>query len=173
MPDTPIPFRTARIPGPGTPSPPVPPAAISGRRQFKKRAAALTPPPIGCRPHRPSVSRPLIRHSREMPRPLALPFRQTCARVPLRLVVEPATRAERAPIGCERFPGHSACYGTERRLLSGRGGDKLCVDWLPGWARSALIGWRGVRTLVTAALGDPDGAGGAGAALPSRPLSAP
>lgn len=63
------------LPDPGAPSPPVPPAAISGRRQFKKRAAALTPPPIGCRPHRPSVNLPLIRHGREMPRLLARNFR--------------------------------------------------------------------------------------------------
>lgn len=45
-------------PGPGAPSPPVPPAAISGRRQFKKRAAAPTPPLIGCRPTAPLHTAP-------------------------------------------------------------------------------------------------------------------
>lgn len=120
--------RAARTPSPGAPSPPVPPSAISGRRQFKKRAAALTSPPIGCRPHRPAVSRPLIRHGREMPRSLALPFRQHCALVAFGLVAAPATQAECAPIGFEMFPGqtHSACCDTDRRLLSGRGGRPLC-----------------------------------------------
>lgn len=52
-----------------------PASAMSGRHhQFKKRAAALTAPSIGCRPHRPSVSHYLIRHLSEMSRPLPRPF---------------------------------------------------------------------------------------------------
>lgn len=50
-------------------------SAMSDRHhRFKKRAAALSEPRIGCRPHGTSVSYHLIRHLTEMPSLLPLPF---------------------------------------------------------------------------------------------------
>lgn len=88
--------RPILAPGPTLLSPLMPPTAkatssISGRhQQFKKRAAALSAPRIGCQSHRPSVNHHLIRHLSELSRPLPSFFGQSFSSFPLGLGAIPA-----------------------------------------------------------------------------------
>lgn len=132
-------------------------SAMSGRHRFKNRAAALRAPRIGCRSHRPSVSRRLIRHLSEMPCPLPRPF-WTALRLLPPLVGCRTCRSwlSGLPLAVGRFLSRRTGQVAVPQSRLFNGGWVLRADWL----------LEGFERFQRPRRRDPDGAGKGGSRRP-------